>query len=299
MFKNILKIKPLVSILIILATILAAVYYLANHKNLITNLTKISPLLVVLILFLYVLMLFVLVGTFHFTVKLLNIKLNLKDNILLNCYSIFMNFFVPGQTGPIYRGYYLKTNHKVKAIDFTLATAIYFAIYVIISVLFILFGSQSIVLASVASVIFILGIIFSVKFYLKKENSKLKISAKNIVGLVFITIIQLFLQTIIYLVELHSVDKTVSLSSSLTYTGSAALTIFVSLTPGAIGIREGFLLLTRHLSHLSNSTIVLANIIDRSVFILYLLIIGLLILVFHINKRINLGEKEKLSVNNQ
>ncbi len=299
MFKYILKIKPLISILIILATILAAVYYLANHKDLITNLTKISPLLVVLILFLYVLMLFVLVGTFHFTVKLLNIKLNLKDNILLNCYSIFMNFFVPGQTGPIYRGYYLKMNHKVKAIDFTLATAIYFAIYVIISVLFILFGSQSIVLASVASVIFILGIIFSVKFYLKKENSKLKISGKNIVGLVFITIIQLFLQTIIYFVELHSVDKTVSLSSSLTYTGSAALTIFVSLTPGAIGIREGFLLLTRHLSHLSNSTIVLANIIDRSVFILYLLIIGLLILVFHINKRINLGEKEKLSVNNQ
>ena len=50
MFKYILKIKPLISILIILATILAAVYYLANHKDLITNLTKISPLLVVLIL---------------------------------------------------------------------------------------------------------------------------------------------------------------------------------------------------------------------------------------------------------
>ncbi len=293
MFKKLIKFKPLISILIILATILAAVYYLSNHENLLTNLTKISPFIIIFVLFLYILMLFVLVGVFHFTVRLLNVKLNLKDNILLNCYSIFMNFFVPGQTGPIYRGYYLKTKHKIRAIDFTLATAIYFAIYIIISVLFILFGSQSVVLASVASFIFILGIIFSVKVYLNKENSKLKISGRNITGLVFITIIQLFLQTMIYFIELHSVDKTVSLSSSLTYSGSAALTIFVSLTPGAIGIREGFLILTRHLSHLSNSTIILANIIDRSVFILYLLIIGLLILVFHINKRINLREKEK------
>ena len=299
MIKNLKRFKPLISILIILTTITAAVYYLVNHKNLITNLTKISPLLILLVLILYIFMLFVLVIVFQFTVRLLNIRLNIKDNILLNCYSVFMNFFIPGQTGPIYRGYYLKTKHKVKAIDFTLATAIYFAIYVIISILFILFGSQSILLAFLASIIFIIAILFSVKIYLNKENAKLNISLKNISLLALITIIQLLLQTLIYLIELHSVDKTVSLRNALTYSGSAAVTIFVSLTPGAIGIREAFLILTRHLSHLSNSSIVLANIIDRSVFLIYLLLIGIFILVFHINKRINFNDKEKSSVKNQ
>ncbi len=291
MFKSIKQFKPLISVLIILATILAAVYYLANHKNLITYLTKISPLLILLIVGLYILMLFVLIFVFEFTVKLLKVKLNFKDNLLLNCYSIFMNFFVPGQTGPIYRGYYLKTKHKIKAIDFTLATAIYFAIYLIISILFILFGSQSILLASAASIVFIIATILAVRIYLKKENSKLNINSKNIINLVIITIIQLLLQTLIYLIELHSVDKTVSFRNALTYSGSAALTIFVSLTPGAIGIREAFLILTRHLSHLSNSSIILANIIDRSVFLIYLLILGIMILVFHINKRIKLNDK--------
>ena len=80
----------------------------------------------------------------------------------------------------------------------------------------------------------------------------------------------------------------------MTYTGLASLTIFVSLTPGAIGIREAFLIITKKLIHISSSSIILANLIDRSIYIIFLGILGLFILIFHLNRRINNVNKMKL-----
>ena len=299
MLKKFKKFKSLISILIILTTISAVVYYLIKHQTLLTDLRKISPYLIIMIVLLYVLMLLILALIFKATIQLLDVKIRFKDNILLNAYSIFMNFFVPGQTGPIYRGYYLKTKHKVKILDFTVATAIDFAIYTIIAILCILFGSQSLILAFLFSVLFIFLAVLAVKIYLRKEQAKLSINFKTITTLSFITLAQFLLQFLIYLAELHSVDKTVTAKDALTYTGSAALTIFVALTPGAIGIREGFLILTNKLSHVSSSYIVLANIIDRSVYLIFLLMLGLLIITFHLNNKLKPEIKIKPSVKNQ
>ena len=103
MLKKFKKFKSLISILIILTTISAVVYYLIKHQTLLTDLRKISPYLIIMIVLLYVLMLLILALIFKATIQLLDVKIRFKDNILLNAYSIFMNFFVPGQTGPISR----------------------------------------------------------------------------------------------------------------------------------------------------------------------------------------------------
>jgi uncharacterized membrane protein YbhN (UPF0104 family) len=67
----------------------------------------------------------------------------------------------------------------------------------------------------------------------------------------------------------------------ITYTGAANFALFVALTPGAIGIREAFLLFTRHLHHISSANIVAANIIDRAIFIVVLGVLFGLTLGFH------------------
>jgi uncharacterized membrane protein YbhN (UPF0104 family) len=62
--------------------------------------------------------------------------------------------------------------------------------------------------------------------------------------------------------------------------------MFVSITPGAIGFREAFLVFSRNLHHISNTTIVAANIIDRSVYLILLIILAILIIATHAGRRL-------------
>jgi uncharacterized membrane protein YbhN (UPF0104 family) len=69
----------------------------------------------------------------------------------------------------------------------------------------------------------------------------------------------------IFFVELHAVGSHANLGQVVTYTGAANLALFVSITPGAIGFRESFLILSERLHHINNATILAANVIDCSV----------------------------------
>jgi uncharacterized membrane protein YbhN (UPF0104 family) len=104
-------------------------------------------------------------------------------------------------------------------------------------------------------------------------------------------LLQVVIIIAIYYVELRSVAPGVRFSQALIYTGAANLAMFVSLTPGAIGFRESFLVLSRHLHHLSNTVIVSANILDRAMYFVLLLILALIIFTTHAREQ--LGVKSK------
>jgi uncharacterized membrane protein YbhN (UPF0104 family) len=97
------------------------------------------------------------------------------------------------------------------------------------------------------------------------------------------------------MIEIHSVKHGVRFSQVVTYAGTANLALFVSLTPGAIGIRESFLILSEKLNHLSSSTIVLANVVDRSVYIAFLLILGVVIALLKVRDRLGVLNKTIVS----
>ncbi len=280
--------KPYISVLLILATLTALVYYLMTHHSLINSLKKLAISNLVLILGLYFLMLFVLVLIFRATVFLLGIKLSFKLNLLVNIYSLFMNFFIPGQTGPVYRAYILKKDHKVLYRNFLLITVIYFLIYSAISIIFIMIGLRSLRLDLLIVVCLLIGILVFRKYLMKFLAERSQLLLKNIPYLVLATLLQVVVQSIIYFVELKTVARSSHLDilSVLSYTGVANLAIFVSLTPGAIGIREAFLLITKNLIHISSSSIILANLVDRAINILFLGMLGIFILIFHINKKL-------------
>ena len=99
------------------------------------------------------------------------------------------------------------------------------------------------------------------------------------------TLLQVVLWVIIFYVELQTVSH-VSLSQVLVYTGAANLALFVSLTPGAIGFRESFLLFSQRLHHIDTATIVAANTIDRAIYIVLLIILAIGIFATHANRRL-------------
>ena len=72
----------------------------------------------------------------------------------------------------------------------------------------------------------------------------------------------------------------------MTYSGAANFALFVSLTPGAIGFRETFLIFTEHLDRINTATVLSANVIDRSVYIVFLAILFLLAIGINLKKRL-------------
>jgi uncharacterized membrane protein YbhN (UPF0104 family) len=146
---------------------------------------------------------------------------------------------------------------------------------------------QTIILVVGIILIFTLG----VKVYRKRgkssnQESKLHLSASALTGLLVSTMVQLFLVSIIYYIELKTVSKSVSFKHALVYSGAANFALFVALTPGAIGFRESFLLLSRRLHHISTSVILAASIIDRGVYLVFLAILFVFVIVFHVGKRL-------------
>lgn len=279
--------KRAINILIILATLGAAVYYFLKHHDLVTNLKHVSPLVGIEVLGLYIVKLVVLILVFYATMRLVDTKLNLKENGYINAYSLFMNFFVPGQTGPAYRGYYMKKHHKLRYLDYTLATIFYYMIYGTLSVIFVVTGSQP-YYYTIPIIIIVISIAATALWvYMRKhQKARIDLAVKNVLFLVIATLSQLIIQSIIFFIEIHNAGSHASIGQVVTYTGTAELAVFAALTPGAIGIREGLLVLTEKLNHISSSTIVLANVIDRSVYIIFLLVLGLAILLLKVKERL-------------
>lgn len=272
--------KRTINVTIILATLAFAVYYFNKHSYLVKDLTKINPLVGLLVLALYLVMLFALTLVFSATINMVDFKLKPSENIILNAYSMFINFFVPGQAGTAYRAYYLNKNHKLKVIDYSLATITYYIIYAILSVVLLVAGSQKWWVGLMLILVIGLLLLGGSKIYITKfKHWRINLDFKNLGWLIGATLFQAVVQIIIYFVELHSVNRHIRFDQVITYTGAADLALFVSLTPAAIGIRESFLVLSQKLHHVSTANIILANVIDRSVFIIFLLLLGLGILI--------------------
>jgi hypothetical protein len=258
------------TIIILGLSVVLVVYYLVKHRSLLTQLGHISPWVILGVLLLYGVLFGVLFLILDATLRLCRIRLGKQENIILNAYTLIINnFFIIGQNGPIFRGYYLNKHYGLKVRNYVSVTLFYFLMYGIISVFFIFLGSQAWWLTLLAGVLMIGAGATLIKLYIKRRKfsaSELSFTPKAVAYLMIATLLQAVVQAVIYGVELHSSGHVhVDVGQVITYTGTANLALFVALTPGAIGIRESFLLLSERLHHISSSMIVVANVIDRSV----------------------------------
>lgn len=220
------------------------------------------------------------------------------ENFLLNSYSSLINFFGPGQSGPAFRGAYLKMKHGLKIKQYVFITLVYYAFYAFFSGLLLAIPSlvwwQSLLL-----LLFIGTVCYIVlKIYLRRNSGLLTTSGTNLKPLVIIssaTLLQVLLLWLIYFVELRSFDSSVSLGQAATYTGAANFALFVSLTPGAIGFREAFLIFSQNLHHISNDIIVAANVLDRAVYILFLGLLFVVVLALHANKTLQVKKIRQIT----
>lgn len=293
------KLRIVLGVAIVIATVAAFVWYINGNPEVLRQL-KATPLTTIGLLFLLfigamtIALMLVLYGYMLFYKK----HMSWPENFLLNSYSSLINFFGPGQSGPAFRGAYLKMKHGLKIKQYVFITLVYYAFYAFFSGLLLAIPSlvwwQSLLL-----LLFIGTVCYIVlKIYLRRNSGLLTTSGTNLKPLVIIssaTLLQVLLLWLIYFVELRSFDSSVSLGQAATYTGAANFALFVSLTPGAIGFREAFLIFSQNLHHISNDIIVAANVLDRAVYILFLGLLFVVVLALHANKTLQVKKIRQIT----
>ena len=284
------KLRILAVVIILIATIVAFIYYFISHPLVVDSIKKVPPQTFVLIIGLYTISTLVLATVTYYTLAVGRIKIPFKENILLTCYSSVINFFGPLQSGPGARVAYLKKRHNISIKNYLFASLIYYGFFSLFSAVFLCINS----LAWWKTVLVVM-LIAAVSIFIIKRKSKViaNFSVETVVKLALVTLLQVFVTSVIYFVELHSLNTHVSFSQAMTYTGAANFALFVSLTPGAIGFRESFLLLSHRLHHINSSQILAASAIDRTVYVVFLGLLFIFSVAFHFSDKFKTQEPSK------
>lgn len=285
--------KPILSVLVLVTTIAAFIYYFVTHPAAREQIKQIPPLTLGILLILYGVFLISLVWIQSATLRLCDTKLDRRENVLLTIYSSIVNFFGPLQSGPGFRAVYLKQKHGTKLKNYTIATLLYYLFFAGCSGLFLLSGFMDWRLLLVLLVAALIVLRFLLRTNIAFIRRFQQLHLKSLYKLAFATAFQVSIVAFIYFVELHSVDRGVHFSQAIIYTGAANFALFVSLTPGAIGFRESFLLFSQHLHHIDKSSVLSASLIDRSVYVIFLGLLFLLVLSMHAKERLDVKKVEQ------
>ncbi len=283
------KLRIAATVAIVLTTIAAFIWYVANNPAVLDQLKQTSFVTIGIVLILYSGAISLVLGLIlHGYMLFYGKYMPWRENFLVNSYSSLLNFFGPGQSGPAFRGAYLKVKHSLKIKQYVFITLVYYAFYAFFSGILLAWAAfawwQTLTL--LAGIAWVCAV--AIKIYLRRNNHLLgQLSRNHIKPFILIgcaTLLQVLFFWAIYFVELRSFDSSITLGQAATYTGAANFALFVALTPGAIGFREAFLVFSQNLHHIPNDIIVAANVLDRAVYILFLGILFLVVLALHARK---------------
>lgn len=285
------KIKLILGPLIIIATIALFIWYLSSHPVVLEQLKQTNVSTAALLIGLYFGVQAALALVLAASLVIYNKHMGMQENFLLNAYSSLVNFFGPGQSGPGFRAVYLKVKHSISVKQYAFVTLIYYAFYALFSGTLLLAFTRP-WWQTLSAVIAIAAVCFAVikYFSIRHGNQAKTMKPRTLIMAVLLigaaTLLQTIIMCLIYYVELHSLDSTVTLQQAIAYTGAANFAIFVALTPGAIGIREAFLFSSESIHGISQSLIVAANVLDRAIYLVFLGLLFLIVLSLHANKKL-------------
>lgn len=261
--------KKLLAVIILIGFTVFLITYLWLHPDLLIRVFQIGWKDGLLLLILYLGVVLTNIGITQASVRLCHKNLPLQNGFLLTIYSTIVNFFGPLQSGPGVRAVYLKQKIKLRLRDYTLAMLVYYF----------LFGALSVSLLFMYRLAWLslLGIIATIVIMVVGSRLAHLRFLRWQVYLIFIyTLIQIIITACIYGIELRTVQASgYSFSQVLSYTASANLAMFVSITPGAIGIREAFLVFAQSLHGISTASILAAGLLDRAFYVIFLVVLFL------------------------
>lgn len=261
--------KRALAIAVLIAVAVFIAIYVAVRPEIIGEVLAVGPVALAWLTGLYTLIIVTHWLVLVLTVRWCEARIGGREGLLLTVYSTVANFFGPLQSGPGVRAAYLKAKVGVRLRDFTMATIVYYLAFgaVNVSLLFTRTLPWLTVLGLVATVALV-GVVAW------RAGAGKRMATWLIAG---VTTVQALLMAAVYHVELNAVaGPGADALQSLVYSASANLSLFVSITPGAIGFREAFLGFAQSLHGVGFDAIVAAGIVDRAFYVLFLGVLFLL-----------------------
>jgi len=280
------RLRAIAASLILLTTIATFIYYFVHHPETWRQLGNVAPTNLIIIFGLYICFTGSLALILLATVGLCNVRLRRIDGLLLTMWSSIINFFGPLQSGPAFRAVYLKKGHAISLKNYSLATLLYYGFYALYSGLFLLSGIIPWPILALLTVVGIVLVVILLRSQLKLAKQLRALPLRQAYKLGLATLLQVVLIALIYTVELKSINPSITVHQAVIYSGAANFALFVSITPGAIGFREAFLVFSEKLHHITPSTILTANVIDRAAYVALLGLLFLVAISLHVKKRL-------------
>ncbi|WP_413318749.1 hypothetical protein AA0Z99_01375 [Agrococcus sp. 1P02AA] len=256
-----------IAVLVLVAAFIAI--YVAVRPEIIGEVLAVGPVALAWLTALYIVVI-----ASHWLILLLTVRwcaarIGGREGLLLTVYSTVANFFGPLQSGPGVRAAYLKAKVGVRLRDFTAATMVYYLAFGAVNV--------SLLFARTLPWLTVLGLLLTVLVVgvVAWRSGKGRRVATALIAAV--TAVQSLLMAAVYSVELNAIaGPGADALQSLVYSASANLSLFVSITPGAIGFREAFLSFAQTLHGVGFDAILAAGIVDRAFYVLFLGVLFLL-----------------------
>lgn len=299
-----MKIKKILAPYLTLIFLVAFAIYFVKNLNSFRPLLDVSAIILVLIA-LTKFMVNVVNGLFtKWTVEVFTNKLKFTEGVYIAILSAIGNYFGPLLGGATIRAVYLKRAHRLSYANFTSTLAGYYVIIfiansalAIISLLFLSQSSYKSGLLAFFAVWFVvlLGLMF-VRLPAREKIKRLesKKLTKFIVTVIYdiengwrtlvkdhtlvsklclLALASFAITAITATFEFHAIRASLSLPALGFYTAVSTSSMLISLTPGAIGIRESLLLLTSSVMGVTGTQILQVAVIDRGVTFLTLAIL--------------------------
>lgn len=282
-------------LLIVGATVFVFIQYLVTNPEVLGIVGGLHPAALTLLAVAYLGTLVANAIVLSASLRLIGKRVKFTENLSLTGYSSIVNFFGPLQSGPGFRAAYLKQRHGVSLKKFLYTTLLFYAFFACLNGIVLGVAIVARTPGSLAMLVALAGVLFVASCALLAYRSvpavrtatkliRLKDPYFWIIGLG--ALLLSLCTAAAYFLELIHVDVSVSFMQAIVYAAAANLALFVSLTPGAIGFRESFLLLSERLHQIPADTVIAASIIDRAFYVVFLLVLFGLLLAFGVRSRL-------------
>jgi uncharacterized protein (TIRG00374 family) len=238
-------------------------------------------------------------------------EISIKESFYLSTLSRIGNYLLPMRAGAIFRATYLKKKYKF---EYTKFLSTLYGYYIILFLLYSLLGvaalafkwvlnDQKYLLLLLFFFILFLGMLFLMfvrfpfhKIVKKKEGVLVKVlkflnrfieswdmivkSKKLLLQLIFVTLGNIVINTVIIYIEFVALDITVKLLDLILYSTLSGVSLLISLTPGSLGIREAVFLISSQSIGLTQEQILQLAIVDRGILFILLFVMMVFTMIF-------------------
>jgi len=293
-----MKIKPIVSAVVLVALIFWFGYYFHSHIEDFSQLSVVNPWMIAVLIVLFVIPYFLVSVINKELLKILGIYLGYFESFALSIVTGLYNLLTPFRGGMAVRAVYLKKKYNFAYVHF-LATlsAVYVLIFLvgsflgIISTLWIysVSGIFSWILFLIFGVVFIamLGIIFISPKFKERKNKWLnrfvnvingwhliKKNGRVIVVTTIITLIQVLISSLMLWLQFRVFGVEVSFVSALFLSAIGSLGLIIALTPGNLGVHEAIIVFGAATIGITPTDSLSAALLGRAISLVVLFILG-------------------------